>query len=179
MTDYKWLFDGVAGAAAISIAGFIIHRFLKSEPTVANTSVGNANTAVGNSGPVYQQSPTINIQSAANNAALRHGEWTHLIRETEAAIDVMANAFIPVFAYKPGDPRSDPEEGIKRGNAAFASSLLIDDVLNRSGIRDRWLELIVCVQQRDDRAAEIFDGKALGFRHALTKLASEDMGRHN
>jgi hypothetical protein len=173
--NYKWLFDGVAGAALISIIGFIIQRLFKSEPTVANT-------AVGNSGPVYQQSPTINIQPAASNSALRHAEWTHLNQEMNAALDVMANAFIPVFAYKLGDARSDPNEGIKRGNAALANSFLIDDILKQNGIRDRWLELIECVfarQSGQDTTAEIFQGKALGLKHALSKLAREDMNQRS
>jgi hypothetical protein len=172
MIDYKWLFDGVAGAALISITRYILHRFRRPEPQVANT-------AVGNSGPVYQQSPTINIQpTAPNNTALRHAEWKHLNQEMNAALDVMANAFIPVFAYQPGDVRCDPDEGIKRGNAALANSFLIDDVLKQNGILERWIGLVDCVigrQSGQGTTTELFDGKAHGLKHALSKLAREDM----
>src|ERR1700730_18543096 len=72
--NYKWLFDGVAGAAVIAVIGYVIHRFLGSQDrqqgatalTAQGAKVMNSPVASG-SGIITQtiNSPTFNMSLPA------------------------------------------------------------------------------------------------------------------
>src|SRR5260370_40814602 len=76
--NYKWLFDGVAGAAAISVIGYVIHHFLGSQGrqqgaaalTAQGAKVTDSPVASG-SGVITQtvNSPTFNVSLPAPTEA--------------------------------------------------------------------------------------------------------------
>lgn len=95
----------------------------------------------------------------------------------------MNNAFIPVFAFKAGDERSDPLEGIRRGNIALQGRILIASKLEQQGIPEKWKELVAyviardCPREPDQRGAPTATGFALranAFMEELRRIASED-----
>lgn len=186
--DYKWWFDGVGGAAAVSVIVFALNHLRKSINTPAPET---ANTAVGNCGSVFQaiESPTtVNVAlppAPAGMSARRYEEWRHLNDEMHKNIEAMSYTFVPLHAYKPGDPRCDPDEGIVRGNRALQSCILIANALEKNGIRGRWRELVAYVvraesprepNQRGAPTANGFNLKVNEFILALRNTAQADVG---
>jgi hypothetical protein len=71
--NYKWLFDGVAGAVTITIVGYVIRRFRKStdqQATAALTAQGakvtNSPVASGSNITQTINSPTINLSASVS-----------------------------------------------------------------------------------------------------------------
>jgi hypothetical protein len=51
--NYKWLFDGVAGATALAVVGFFLHRrFSSSAPDRPQAATANATASSLNHSPV-------------------------------------------------------------------------------------------------------------------------------
>ncbi|HEV2194012.1 MAG TPA: hypothetical protein VGR55_00380 [Candidatus Acidoferrum sp.] len=66
LENYKWLFDGVGGAAALAIIGYLIHRFRSSQDQESAASTGvtqvtNSPVASGSGITQTVNSPTINL----------------------------------------------------------------------------------------------------------------------
>lgn len=66
--NYKWLFDGVAGAVVVAIIGYVIHRFVSSGNqvgtatlTAQDAKVTNSPVASGHSNAQIVNSPTVNV----------------------------------------------------------------------------------------------------------------------
>jgi hypothetical protein len=72
--NYKWLFDGVAGAVAIAVVSYVLHRFLGSQDrqqgvaalTAQGAKVTNSPVASGSTQIV--NSPTFNMSPAPTSA---------------------------------------------------------------------------------------------------------------
>ena len=71
--NYKWLFDGVAGAAVITIIGYVIHHFLGSrdrqQGTAANITAQGAkvtDSPVASGSIQVVNSPTFNMPAASS-----------------------------------------------------------------------------------------------------------------
>jgi hypothetical protein len=68
--NYKWLFDGVAGAAVIAVIGYVIHHFLNTQNrqgtvglTAQGAKVTNSPVASGSGITQTINSPTINLSA--------------------------------------------------------------------------------------------------------------------
>jgi hypothetical protein len=73
--NYKWLFDGVAGAAALSLIGYFIHRFSKTKGQNGNAALNAQGAKVTNSPAASGSNITQTVNSPTTiNLAL--GETT-------------------------------------------------------------------------------------------------------
>src|ERR1700674_2147049 len=73
--NYKWLFDGVAGAAALSLIGYFIHRFTKSKGQNGNAALNAQGAKVTNS-PVASGSNITQTVNSPTTINLALGEPT-------------------------------------------------------------------------------------------------------
>src|SRR6266478_2827197 len=152
--NYKWLFDGVAGAAVISVIGYVIHHFLGSQGRQQGAAALTAQGAKVTDSPVASgtnisqtiNSPTVNLSLPAPSFGApgreRYDEWRELVDEIHESIEQMWYAFVPLVAHKGGDERCDYQAGIRRGNRVLRNRILIAEAIQKSGLIQDWDELV-------------------------------------
>ena len=114
----------------------------------------------------------------------RYQEWRDLIDEMDIAIEEMAHAFVPPGSYRPGDPRSDPFAGCRRGTKVLTNRLLIADALKKHAISQKWRGIVEYVDAAMARRGPLQHGaptpveytlKIEELRKALNLAAREDL----
>jgi hypothetical protein len=115
----------------------------------------------------------------------RYVEWKKLEEVLRSCTRAMGYAFLPLNAFRPGDERNDPRAAVQQGFDALNGSILLADTLMRSGLRDKWKELVFYVHSRYEPRepkqrggpTEIgFDIRASEFLNELIRFAREDLG---
>jgi hypothetical protein len=117
--NYKWLFDGVAGAAALSLIGYFIHRF--SQPKGQN---GNA--ALNAQGAKVTNSP---VASGSNITQTVNSPTTINFALGEATIDRSCDFWLAF------DPRGSRPLGIQNNGAEPAFDIVVCIPADGSGFR--------------------------------------------
>jgi hypothetical protein len=186
------VFSG-AGLTAIAVLVWIVRKLFPRPPIAAPSMIQSPAISVS---PTVTQSPSITVSPTFNNSVVvppsnsnfsqaRYAEWQKLDTELRACIRTMGATFVPLYTYRPGDPRTDPGTAIERGYDALRGSLLIANVLIKSGLMDQWNALVIYVHKRheprepDQRGVPTpvgFDLRAAQFLALLGETAREDLG---
>jgi hypothetical protein len=188
----EWVFSG-AGLTVIGLGIWIVRRLFPRPPVGAPHVTQSPTITVA---PSVTQSPTITVAPTFNNSVVvppnnstfshaRYAEWQRLDKDLRACLRAMAGTFLPLNSYKPGDPEADPRAAIQHGYDALQGSLLIADVIMKSGLLDKWNDLVVYTHSRheprdpEQRGVPTpigFDLRAKDFLITLGRVAREDLG---
>src|ERR1700683_207548 len=130
-------------------------------------------------------SPESQMDSRRSFSQARYEEWRKLDEEMRASTRAMGYAFESHNVYRPGDPRNDPGAAIQRGHDALRSRILIADALKKTGVFEKWDELVLYAvsarepRERGQRGAPTplgYDLRAKEFMDELGRVAREDLG---
>jgi hypothetical protein len=117
--NYKWLFDGVAGAAALSLIGYFIHRFSKSRGQ-------NGNAALNAQGAKVTNSP---VASGSNITQTINSPTTINLALGEPTIDQSCDFWLAF------DPRGSRPLGIQNNGAEPTFDVVVCIPADGSGFR--------------------------------------------
>jgi hypothetical protein len=188
----EWVFSGV-GIAVISVAVWLVRKLI-SRSRVEALAVTQS-PAISMS-PSITQSPSITVSPTFNNSVVvppnnstfshaRYAEWQRLDTELRPCLRAMSTRFLPFNAYKPGDPHEDPDAAMQHAYDVLHGSLLIADVIEKSGLLEKWNTLVKYVYARElprepnQRGIPTqfgFASQAEEFLQTLGRVAREDLG---
>jgi hypothetical protein len=198
--NYKWLFDGVGGAVALALVGFVFHRWFQSKQEqggqvaqttlkVEDSSVTNSPVAAGSNITQTVNSPTVNVTLPAPPSSPagreKYEEWRELIRELHESFIQIGYAFLPLNAITPGVEDNDYQAGIRRGYRVIRSRIFIAETLKKEGVLEKYEEIVryaisaTCPREPSQRGCPTmngFDLKAGAFQDELMQIARKDMG---
>jgi len=198
--NYKWLFDGFAGASVIALVGWLLKTARRSQPQtgtkIGNSRVTGSAVATGSHNLQNVNSHNINVTlpvlASGAPGRERYDEWRELTHEIHEAFIHMGQAFNSSDRWPQGgiidiDPEgNDYQAGIQRGDRALRSRLFISDTLATEKVLDKYRQIIEYVvsahtprdpNQRGCPTRNGFEMKARAFEDELARIARVDIGQ--
>src|SRR6266567_2727416 len=159
--NYKWLFDGVAGAAVIAVIGYVVHRFLGSQDrqqgvaalTAQGAKVTNSPVASGTNISQTINSPTVNLSlptplQARESETPRCDFWLQFHPQGSRSLFVQNNGAEPAFdtvVYVPADGSGFKSDVIHRldSDRAWVACLLKGNFFSMESARNVLVEALL------------------------------------